>query len=41
MEERERLFVERETEEMLFGSGWDEDDAYLLDDEAGSDAMLL
>jgi hypothetical protein len=41
MEERERLSVERETEEMLFGSGWDEDDAYLLDDEAGSDAMLL
>jgi hypothetical protein len=40
-EERERLSVERETEEMLFGSEWDEDDACLLDDEAGSDAMLL
>ncbi|KAH8754680.1 hypothetical protein F5882DRAFT_469304 [Hyaloscypha sp. PMI_1271] len=41
MEERERLSIERETEEMLFGSEWDEDDACLLDDEAGSDAMLL
>jgi hypothetical protein len=45
LEERERLLVEWETEEMLFGSGWDdprdEEDEYLLDDEARSDDMLL
>jgi hypothetical protein len=46
MEARERLSVERETEEMLFGVVWDEDpkdeeDACLLDGEAGGDIMLL
>jgi len=46
MEERDRLSVERETEEMLFRSGWDEDprdeeDACLLDGEVGGDVMLL
>lgn len=46
MEEWERLSVERETEEMLFGSGWnedakDEEDEYLLETEAEGDSMLL
>jgi len=46
MEERERLSVERETEEMLLGSGWDEDqehdgDMCLLDGDAGDDPILL
>ncbi|KAE9377457.1 hypothetical protein N431DRAFT_541237 [Stipitochalara longipes BDJ] len=46
MEERERLSVERDTEEMLFRSGWDEDqtddgDVCLLDGDAGVDPMLL
>lgn len=46
MEERERLSIERETEEMLFGGGWagsltDEEDACLLDGETGSDIMLF
>jgi hypothetical protein len=46
LEERERLSVERETDEMLFGGGWGEDEEEeqsesLLDNEAGSDIMLL
>ncbi len=46
MEERERLSIKRGTEEMLFGNGWagsptDEEDAYLLDGETGSDIMLF
>ncbi len=46
MEERERLSVERETEEMLLGSGWaedarDEDDVCLLEGDDGVDPMLL
>ena len=45
-EERERLSVERETEEMLLGSGWaedarDEDDVFLLEGDDGVDPMLL
>ena len=46
LEERERLSVERETDEMLFGGGWGEDEEEeqsecLLDNEAWSDIMLL
>ena len=46
MEERERLSVERETEEMLLGSGLaedarDEDDVCLLEGDDGVDPMLL
>lgn len=46
LEERERLSVERETDEMLFGKGWDadqedEENVCLLDCESGSDIMLL
>jgi hypothetical protein len=46
MEERERLSIERDTDEMLFGGGWagsatDEEDPYLLDGEPGSDIMLF
>jgi hypothetical protein len=46
MEERERLSIERETEEMLFGNGWagsptDEEDACLLDGETRSDIILF
>ena len=42
----ERIFVERETEEMLFGSGWeeeprDEDEGDLLDRETGGSVMVL
>jgi hypothetical protein len=45
-EERERLSIECETEEMLFRSGWDEEekverDVCLLDDGAGDDFMLI
>jgi hypothetical protein len=46
MEERERLSIESEIEEMLLGNGWDEDqkddgDVCLLDGDAGNDPMLL
>jgi hypothetical protein len=46
LEERERLSIERETDEMLFGSGWDGDEqeqqnAWLLDGEAVNGIMLL
>lgn len=43
LEERERQSVERETEEMLFGGGWDEDKhgECLLDGKTGDDFMLL
>jgi hypothetical protein len=46
MEERERLSIERETDEMLFGGGragsaTDEEDVCLLDGETGSDIMLF
>ena len=46
MKEHERLSIERETEEMLLGTGWDEDekhegDVCLLDGDAGDDPMLL
>ena len=46
LEQGEKLSVERETEEMLFGSEWDEDQedeekVCLLDYESVSDIMLL
>jgi hypothetical protein len=46
LEKRERLYIERETDEKLFGGTWEEDEddekkVSLLDGEAGSDIMLL